>query len=650
MFFHRKCVVLLGVFFYLVKIPAFAETDSECLQTKEGNPLKVIVREHAALFEKPDKASSSRPVRQFEVFYVLPPQKGSKDKVQNGFYRVATSPRLGAAVGWLPQEAAVEWSHQQVSGLRPKTDRDLVLFFATRQDAEKWFKGDSSVRPISREPANLVGTRLFPLLEVAPFKHNGEKLETYKLAYLHSGTKADPNSTTQITSYRPASETNGLENLQKDFILQVIFVMDTTGSMQPWIDAMKRVISQIVEELSQDPAVRDRIQFALVCYRDQLDNDKDQKTMEYVAKLECDLKAGKDHKEFLRRLLTVREATISSADYPEDVLAGLKMALDQAGWSKTASKHIVLIGDASAHTGLDSYKNVTQMTIPGILALAQPTGAVGNLEKIQIHGLRIVGHDPSDHAVCKEHFTQLTKGREYPGLHYQYEGPQDADRFVKELANKMRQLVQVTGQVASGQFQEVIQAAKKAAPGSDDSKLLGPIMELLQSAEGKSGAGASTFTEGWAVIVDRQGNKALEPHVFVTYGKLSLFSSALDFSIKALENAGDPGKRDVQKVVSNLQILATQVNLGENVSPDLPLDKLFSLVLGFPVRNPVFAKTPATLAAMSSADFDGWVRQVRASQSIVQSHINTPAIWFFLGDKLGRPQDRHAFIKVADMP
>ena len=37
--------------------------------------------------------------------------------------------------------------------------------------------------------------------------------------------------------------------------------------------------------------------------------------------------------------------------------------------------------------------------------------------------------------------------------------------------------------------EEVIQAAKKAVPGSDDSKLLGPIMELLQSVEGKSVAG-----------------------------------------------------------------------------------------------------------------------------------------------------------------
>ena len=263
--------------------------------------------------------------------------------------------------------------------------------------------------------------------------------------------------------------------------------------------------------------------------------------------------------------------------------------------------------------------------------------------------MRILSGDTADEKLCKEHFDELTKGRDYQGLHYEYRGPQDADQFVQQLTARLRQLAKYTGQVASGKFDDLRNQAKKTAPGSDDSKLLGPIMEAVHAAEGSKGA-ATTFTEGYAVVVDRQGNKTLEPHVLVTNGRLALFSSALDFSVKSLENAGDPGKRDVQKVVSSLQIIATQVNLGENVLPDMPLDKLFSIVLGFPVRNPIFAKTPATLAAMSSADFDGWVRQVRASQSIVQSHVNAPSIWFFLGDKQGRPQDRHAFIKVADMP
>jgi hypothetical protein len=641
-----KILCLIAV--VLIPLAAFADSDAEAIQTKEGNPLKVILREHAAIYDKPDKASPSRPVKQFEFFYVLPSQKGGTEKLTNGFYRIGSAPRFSASVGWLHQDAAVEWGHHQVGGLRPPTNRDKVFFFASKEEAEKWFKGDNSARPISREPAALAGTMLFPLLNVTEFKHQGEKIDIYKLAYLHGGAKSSSavakSGTTTSTSLRV-----DLASLQRDYVLQVVFVLDTTVSMQPWIDAMKRVIATISEELGNDPQLKGRIHFGLVCFRDQLASEEDQRQMEYVAKMYCDLKTGRDHKEFRRRLADVREASIGSEDTPEDMLAGAKMAIDQSQWEKLASKHIIIISDASAHTSLNGFKNVTKMTIPGILALAQPTGSAGQFDKIQIHGLRILSADTSDHKPCKEHFDELTKGRDYQGLHYEYRGPQDADQFVKQLTARLRQLAKYTGQVASGKFEDLRNEAKKAAPGSDDNKLLGPIMEAVQAAEGNK-SGATTFTEGYAVVVDRQGNKSLEPHVLVTNGRLAMFSSALDFSVKSLENAGDPGKRDVQKVVSSLQIIATQVNLGENVSPDMPLDKLFSIVLGFPVRNPIFAKTPATLAAMSSADFDGWVRQVRASQNIVQSHLNAPSIWFFLGDKQGRPQDRHAFIKVADMP
>jgi hypothetical protein len=365
----------------------------------------------------------------------------------------------------------------------------------------------------------------------------------------------------------------------------------------------------------------------------------------------CDLKAGRDPQEFLRRLADVHEARIGSEDTPEDTLAGLKLAIQDAGWEKVAAKHIVLISDASAHTSLSGYKNTTKSTIPGILALAQPTGAQALYEKIQIHGLRILGGDRADHAPCREHFEQFTRGRDFPGLHYEYQGPDDAPKFISELTARLRQLAGYTTKVVTGQFERLKEEAAQAAPGSDQRLLLGPLMEMIQAAGGPSAdRGGPTFTEGYAVVMDRQGNKALEPHVLVTHGRLALFASALDFSVKALDNAGEPGKRDVQKVVKSLQILATQVNLGENVSPDMPLAKLLSAVLGFPVKNPVFQMTPAKLAAMSSADFEAWVRLVRASEQIVKGHLDNARLWFFLGDKPGRPQDRQALLKVSDLP
>lgn len=636
---------------------ANSQTDNDAIKTKHGAPLKVIVRIPAAIYERPDASSSSRPIGQFEFFYVLPTTNGGQDKLQNGFYRVATVPRYAALAGWIPQDVVVEWPHAQVIGFRPKTGRSLVMFFGeSPAGVEKWYKGDNNVKPISREPAHLQGAQLFPLLDITTFEHRGDKVEVYKLAYLQTrseSTPADPAHPTPspsgaATQARSGSVTRA--DLERDFVLQVAFVLDTTGSMQPFIDAAKKVIATIVEELSRDPAMRGRIEFALICYRDKLETDDKNRQMEYVTKVVCDFTAGADHKEFQRRLEPIREATISSEDVPEDGLAGLKKAVQEAGWKRTAYKHVVVIGDASFQTGMNGYKNVERLTIPGALALAQPTG--GEIwQKIQIHGLRIVSNHPSDHQRCKEHFAELTTGRDFAGIHGEFAGPQDAQKFVQELSAKLRLMAGYTGKVVARKVDELVQEAKQAPAGSDQQRLLGPILVMLQETDAKTASTNNpTFAQGFAAILDREGNRALEPHVLVTHGRLALFGSALDFCIKSLEDAGEPGNRDVQKVVSSLQILATNVNLGENVSPDMPLSKLLSLVLGFPVRNQVFAMTPAKLTAMTSRDYKAWVDQVRASETIVKSHLDNAQVWFFLGQKQGRPQDRHAFIKLSDLP
>src|SRR5207302_1663552 len=88
--------------------PAWADSDEETLLTPSGTPLKVVVREAAAVYEQPNKSGASRPIRQFEFCYVLPAKDGTTDKLLNGFYRVASAPRKSAALGWLPQDAALE--------------------------------------------------------------------------------------------------------------------------------------------------------------------------------------------------------------------------------------------------------------------------------------------------------------------------------------------------------------------------------------------------------------------------------------------------------------------------------------------------------------------------------------------------------------
>ena len=129
---HNLPIGLLSLFLYAGQLRA-----DDVLLTKAGTPLRIILRDHSAIHLQPDKTSTSEPVSQFQFFYELPAKRGTKEKLRNGFYKIATAPKEVAAVGWIPQDAVVERSHAQVAGFRPHSGRDLVLFFKSKEDAEK---------------------------------------------------------------------------------------------------------------------------------------------------------------------------------------------------------------------------------------------------------------------------------------------------------------------------------------------------------------------------------------------------------------------------------------------------------------------------------------------------------------------------------
>ena len=190
-----------------------------------------------------------------------------------------------------------------------------------------------------------------------------------------------------------------------------------------------------------------------------------------------------------------------------------------------------------------------------MLTLAQPGGPSATWERKQIHGLRIVS-DLDDE--CREHFRQLTAGRDFSGLHYAYANTGDADRFIADLVARLSELADVTADISQGRLAEVASLAANPNTDADLRRLLGPVLPMLRAT---TESNAPVFTEGYVSTIDPGGNAALEPHALVAQSQLKLFESALNHCVVSMENSGDAGSRDVQKVVQQLQVLATGVNL-----------------------------------------------------------------------------------------
>lgn len=594
--------------------PAATRADDPILKNDAGARIKVIVRHPTAIYKTPDRAEpSARPANMFDLYYVARPDAGDA-RTTNGFYRVATGTSRKYVVGWIPAEDCVEWSHRQVLGLRPIEDRRRAHFYENRADLESAYRPAAAAAnrptPLSLEPESGGGINLIPIMERFRMKVDGAEIDGYRVAYLHS-----------------RSGDMGSVDFSKATI-DIMFVIDTTNSMGPYIDATRKMIESVVTQLSDKVSVR----FGIVGYRDVI---AEPQAGWYHTQMICDLRTGADHTAFQRRLAEVKPADQGSGDVPEDVLAGVQLAVEKAGWNPDAFKHVIVIGDASAHTAKQGHKNPDRLTFEGVLARAQPRGAAAVRQKIAIHGVRIVGEYEEDRAIAEEQFKSLATGDGVRGQYHVFDGQNETPAFVAKLVQMIRDSQDGVERVRRGQL------PKRDTPG------LGLLMQMVKASKG--GSDVPQFASGYTSELDHEGNQLFEPYVLVQYGTMDLFDSVLDFAVKAIRRSGDPDSRDVKRVVQQLRNFVAEINLGEQIET-MPMRDFLHLVSGLPVQSRIFNYTIKDLVAMPEADFARWVQDVERSKSRVRSHLDNTKIWFSMGSDTVALAMRHAFLKVKDLP
>ena len=121
--------------------------------------------------------------------------------------------------------------------------------------------------------------------------------------------------------------------------LEMVFVLDTTGSMDGLIDGAKQRIWGIINDVMQKPS-KPRVRVGLVAYRDNGD--------EYVTKL---LAITEDLDKVYTTLMDYRAD--GGGDTPENVRKALAEGVRNAGWAKSRdglAQIVFLVGDAPPQT------------------------------------------------------------------------------------------------------------------------------------------------------------------------------------------------------------------------------------------------------------------------------------------------------------
>lgn len=353
-----------------------------CREKSTLLPLRALPRPFSNLYkskEAKDDNVLAANVKAFFPVYVFDRQEVDYTDPANpkGWYQVGST--TSQPLGWMQAKDVMEWRQALVvSYTHPgvgEEARKPVLMFNTKQaleavvgaqdrpeQANKLYEQIKNKQYpdaiISMEPNQFIDIgNKFYILPVLDYKVENRFDDDTRLLQITAAVpeqRSDPGVKPPMGGGTDKIEGDAAKNLTAD----IVFVMDLTKSMGPYVDMTKETIAQLARTVTKDPEISKAVKFGIVGYRDDI---KTIPGLEFTAKnFTPTLLEDEQFIELVNK--EVRTTLVDSQDYAEEVYAGIKEALTSTQWRPTGPHFLVLIGDASAHdpgypqstTGLDA--------------------------------------------------------------------------------------------------------------------------------------------------------------------------------------------------------------------------------------------------------------------------------------------------------
>jgi len=363
---------------------------------------RVILRPGARLAERPDATAPSQPTPGFGVFYVYSRQGSGAD----AWLEIGAA-QDGRTQGWVRAERTMDWKQTMVLAFNNPAGRERAMFFRdaetpralwlnTRGGAAEATRLREAARPntegpvIALEPENFIDiTRQFYLLPIL----SAQRVENESA---HEARLLEVVSAPAQQAPPPPADPDALRNYRG----AVVFVVDTTISMGPYIERTREALKRVVDRI-RDTAVRDNFRFGMVAFRDHMGGNP---RLEYVTRMVSlpDLAEASD--AILPRLSQLAEARESNEGFDEDSLAGIKLALDEVPWQQYGGRFVILITDAGARDAKDP-RGQTQMGPEEMRQLAQ-----SEAKQVAIYAIHLkTPEGRNNHARAERQYRELTR-------------------------------------------------------------------------------------------------------------------------------------------------------------------------------------------------------------------------------------------------
>jgi hypothetical protein len=333
----------------------------------------------------------------------------------------------------------------------------------------------------------------------------------------------------------------------------IVFVIDTTVSMQPYIEQTREIMRDVYERIDA-AGLSDRVAYGLVGFRDSTSAVPG---LEYVSRVYADLTGSGE--EFLNQVGGVRAATASSQGFNEDPYAGIDEALESIDWSRHFARYVVLITDAGPRLG-DDPLSTSGLDTAALRAKLAERG----VSAWAIHLQTPAGAEEGNHAMAEQEYRALSSIPDIGDFYYPVATGDVAD-FGTTLDTLMRQLTEQVRMAASG-FQP--RESSAAVLGSEDDAELAAFqqkvarlgyalrMDYLQQASGSDAVPA--LFNAWLVDRDLEApnEEAVDVRVLLTRDQLSDLHDVLNEILSRAEE----GALAPQDFLDELRSLAAIVS------------------------------------------------------------------------------------------
>ncbi len=595
---------------------------------------RALSRPGAKLLDGPGGAEL-RDLPPFQVYYIY--------EQDDDWTKVGTAVE-DAVAGYIATDQVLDWNTNIVATFnnRVAAERDRHMIFETKEKVVELLSQENVVATaaayrdraiagdpmdgsgvISMEPDVYIDLRerfyILPILEAQrrvrlPGRNRGNILQVAAM----SANKEDP--LPQVT-----------QPDLSEMPIDIVFVIDTTRSMQPYINETREAAQQFANEIAGTEA-SERMRFGIVEFRDNIDLAPG---LEYPTKIALPLNETSDASAFVEAINNVNATEANSDGFNEDAIAGLHTAITELDWSDVGAKMIYLITDAGPRL---EDTTLADVQMPEIRGLAEEKGII-------ISTWHLLTSDGGfDHAAASNDYrglSQFESQSTYVGIE---QG--DPDAFQDVLESQINLFTTMIEYAQNGLSADQIDDEEI----DEEDRRLGLAIQLAYLGQTGAGTAPDVFA-GWTIDrgIAQFQNPALEIRIMLTRNELSTLSRIVSTMIDEMDAGVLDPTTFFQQMQGAMALLSQDSSRVASQELQVLGDAVGAYLAELPYRSDIMQLTEEEWISLGGGEQQALKNRLKSKLRTYEDIFADPSLWTSL-DPDAPEGEQVSLIKLDLMP